>query len=553
MSKPLSALLAAVIACLPLAACGQEARAPAFDAAQAAHPGYISPPGFKTECFGRLLVDMPETAEWANRFSEILGPDRGGEGLTYDGRMLSAGINRPLSVLKVARASAGWGLQIYNREVNETIALRREIVEDARKENRLDDARQIEASIEDEKKKLETFREIDLGIPDSFSQLTDNEGRDNIWVVRWVNGYRFSFRVRAQKGESLDAVKARAKDFAARFRARRPYEIPTEPGVCLPNAFIADDGKTSYDFQHSFRFKSAPGVIHTLRTGKNDALTLPKYRTDTFDMEDKLYGAHLPPLGGRWGPAATQQKMQIIELTQTFVGPYETSYAGFSVHPAFNGKLSKERNFHIVSGISGLPESDVVPFIYYEMNGFTQGMDSSLKTPVPPLEQSLKVMHTVLKSIRLRTPESARTAMARQTAEPFPAYNPTFKAFKNEIVINCSKATAKARWRGPENKPDYKPDEWSRFDRLSGDSSVLMGDPWYVVRSDAPPERMHLVPKEDIVLSGVYAEKDGFTLLTPKQVHTLIQARCTGKDNFWLVDPIEIYRMPMAIKGAARK
>ena len=191
MSKPLSTLLAGVIACLPLAACGQEARAPAFDAAQAAHPGYISPPGFKTECFGRLLVDMPETAEWANRFSEILGPDRGGEGLTYDGRMLSAGINRPLSVLKVARASAVWEIQKNNREVDKDIEIDRRRIKNAIADNRLDDARQIQASIEDEKKKLETFREIDLGIPDSFSQLTDNEGRDNIWVVRWVNGYRF--------------------------------------------------------------------------------------------------------------------------------------------------------------------------------------------------------------------------------------------------------------------------------------------------------------------------------------------------------------------------
>ncbi|MGY0611851.1 hypothetical protein [Luteimonas sp. A501] len=33
------------------------------------------------------------------------------------------------------------------------------------------------------------------------------------------------------------------RDVLSRFRTRAPGEVPEEPGVCLPHAFIADEGK----------------------------------------------------------------------------------------------------------------------------------------------------------------------------------------------------------------------------------------------------------------------------------------------------------------------
>lgn len=557
MSKQafMHAMLMPVLACLPLAACGQGSdktpapffdAVPFFDAAQAAHPNYVTPPGYKTECTGRHLVDLPEMAEWATTqnitlgynlytgFSPILVPQEN-HGLVYAPGSVSVSVGLPVTFLNERRQSARWRIHKNNEDVNKTIDIRREIIEDALKDNRLENARETEASIEEEKEKLQAHREIDLGIPDSYFDVDYDTIIDG---TRWIDGRTYSFGVKIKEGESFESAVARLKDLASRFRPRRPYEIPTEPGVCLPYGFIADDGKTAYDFQISFRFKSAPGVIHTLRTGKNGA--------DTFAMEAKLFSALLPFLDGPVGKAAAQQKLRRTELTKIFVGPYETSYAGFRVYPKFNGKISKDENYRIVSGISGLPQSDVVPFVYYEMNGYAQGMDPSLKTPAPPLEQSLKPMRAILKSVRLRTPDNARAAMARQTPEPFPVFTPTFKTIDREIVLDCAKTTSK--WRSPRATEWHTP-----LNSIHVGFSVFAGDPWHIVRSDTPPERMRLVPKEDIVLSGTYAANDGnaiilspAVILSPEQQRSLIQARCSGKDNFWLVTPVNIYRMPMA-------
>lgn len=540
------ALLVSVLTCLPLAACGQgEDKLPApffeavpfFDAAQAAHPGYVTPPGYKTECLGRHMLDLPTGVESADRFGRARKEEVGKNAFIYDDNGVFAEINHPVAVLNEIRESARWSIHKNNQDAKDRIGRWQEVVERETKENRLDDARQIEADIEKEKGKLQTHHEIDLGIPDSYFR----ENKKSVFGTRWIDGRTYSFGVNIKEGESFESAIARLKDLASRFRPRRPYEIPTEPGVCLPYGFIADDGKTAYDFKISFRLKSAPGVIHTLRIGKNGA--------DTFPMEAKLFSATLPFLDGPVGKAAEQQKLRRIDLTKTFIGPYETSYAGFRVHPALKGKMSKDENYRIVSGISGLPQSDVVPFVYYEMNGHAQIMDPSLKTPSPPLEQSLKPMHAILKSVRLRTPDNARAAMARQTSEPFPVFTPTFKAINREIALDCAKTSAKWRW------PGDKATEWQTpFEKLFGDSSVFAGDPWYIVRSDTPPERMRLVPKENIVLSGMYtAENRSAIILTTEQQRALTQARCTGADNFWLVSPVNIYRMPMATKTATRK
>ena len=51
-----------------------------------------------------------------------------------------------------------------------------------------------------------------------------------------------------------------ARQFLKNFRVRAPFEVPDEPGVCIPYGFIADDGKTQRRMGVTFRLKSHPEV-----------------------------------------------------------------------------------------------------------------------------------------------------------------------------------------------------------------------------------------------------------------------------------------------------
>lgn len=60
------------------------------------------------------------------------------------------------------------------------------------------------------------------------------------------------------------AAKATAQSVATQLiagaRTRAMHEIPTEPGVCAPNLFIADDGLTTRDVRSFYRLTDQPDV-----------------------------------------------------------------------------------------------------------------------------------------------------------------------------------------------------------------------------------------------------------------------------------------------------
>ncbi len=72
------------------------------------------------------------------------------------------------------------------------------------------------------------------------------------------------------------------------------------------------------------------------------------------------------------------------------------------------------------------------------------------------------------------------------------------------------------------------------------------------MRDDTSPERIALVPKDNIIVQGTYNNDEGDAQLSPEQEHSLIKTRCTGKDNFWLVDPKGVAAMPMMVKSIGR-
>ena len=68
-----------------------------------------------------------------------------------------------------------------------------------------------------------------------------------------------------------------AHQFLKNFRVRAPFEIPQEPGACIPHGFIAAMGKVPRRVSVAFRLKSYPGVeIYFMEEqyGTNNAETI---------------------------------------------------------------------------------------------------------------------------------------------------------------------------------------------------------------------------------------------------------------------------------------
>lgn len=543
-----------------------------YDPILVAHLQHKTPVDHKTECVGRHLIDLPGAAEWAtheSRFegdayeyiaSSLVGKSQERFQLIYDTGTVAVALNQPVTTLDKLREGDRYGIQQYNESMNDKVEVERQrrmaqereeyqktlpsLPQSSTETEQIIAQEKAEAALKAEQEEFYTSSEIDLNIPDSYFRHSPHR----IWRYRWIDGRIYSFWFQLKKDETVEAAKLRMKNLAGRIRPRRLYDIPEESGLCFPYGFIADDGKTAYDFKNSFHLNSIPGVIHTLRMGKNGI--------ETLDTKIKLLNQKQQPWGA-FDHDDTPQQLQRIELTPNFIGPYASNYAGFSEHPEIDDKLSKHENYHIVSGIAGLYESDSVPFVYYQMNGYVRRADPlamennsrRFVAPAPPHKQSLMVMNAILKSWRLRTPDAARTTMARQTAETFPVFIPIFNTISKELVLDCSKTTVSWRWRDK-----LSPRQWQTpLENIFGDNLVFSkGSTWYIVRDDTSPERIALVPKDNIIVQGTYNNDEGGAQLSPEQEHSLIKARCTGKDNFWLVDPKGVAAMPMMVKSIGR-
>ncbi|MGO4417041.1 hypothetical protein AB4Z27_29175, partial [Cupriavidus sp. KB_39] len=69
------------------------------------------------------------------------------------------------------------------------------------------------------------------------------------------------------RADQPEANRARMRAFLKRFRARAEFEIPTEPGLCIPYAFLADDGTLPFLIKLGMRYPDALGVTYTFDMG----------------------------------------------------------------------------------------------------------------------------------------------------------------------------------------------------------------------------------------------------------------------------------------------
>jgi len=390
-----------------------------LDPSRSTYPGYQTPAGWRSECAGRHLVDLPPgEIEWATLHDDAsgrasyAGVDGGlwveGESLVYGRVLIEVYPPMPKSFLERRKKVVEIDRRVEVQHVTKEIETVQYLLEMAQKRGDADHA----SSLNEDLRKLEAElavpgpRVLDLGLPDSRGWVKDGIFRADLYRA----GRLYHLALSPTPGQGEAATEAEFRDLVLRrFRVRQIFEVPREPGVCFPYGFIADDGRQPYDFQTTWRQKGVPGVLYTLRTGKNQLEA-------TYAVEPYILAAALPGLGETVaGILGEQSVRRRIGPLATAIGPYAAHYAGVELQggapnpqpPGANTAkrvpAERERAYHLVSGLAGLPASDLVPYVYFELNGFGRGRVPSLKHNPPPLDSLLPTMHGILRSVRLKT------------------------------------------------------------------------------------------------------------------------------------------------------
>ena len=428
--------LAPALFVILLAACGETSSAdPAPtppDPKLAQNASYVTPAKYKTECFGRHLIDVPGEMEWAMAneqrpyYPSASFTDKlfSGEDVQFYGRVQVS------ATPQTDRKYFGWGGEHEKFEGEQFLnILRTDIETDKRaiedkKSALLDEAEikrarrdglfdkvhpmpgasesEINEAVkndlkrrikehEDEIKKLEQtiaqFGEHKLNLPDSYAYKRS----DSLVAYLWRDNRVYRFATRKSEGESFEAMAAKFSETLARFRTRALYEIPAEPGVCIPYGFFADNGSIWYQLTNSLRLKDAPNVMYTVGIGKNG--DNPKATGLNVWAASIMQGA---------GSYVERQITQRIKPREIKIGAMQGIMGGFTIKPDRTKGNDQEQSYHLQAGYDGEPNSDLFPFVAFQMRSYTKGADPSLTRIAPPLAPSQARLIGLMKSVRLR-------------------------------------------------------------------------------------------------------------------------------------------------------
>lgn len=108
-----------------------------------------------------------------------------------------------------------------------------------------------------------------------------------------ANGAYFSWRARAKKEEEVLPARMRLRSIAAGLRPRPLFDVPSEPGLCLPYVFIPDNGQEKHAIAMSYRLKEHPDITVNLKSETAAATPKPgdpfrpevvtnEYQTDEY-------------------------------------------------------------------------------------------------------------------------------------------------------------------------------------------------------------------------------------------------------------------------------
>lgn len=382
----------------------------------ATHPGYVTPPGMRQECLGRLVFDVRPNMQWGINppqgvVSSLFGftdDMHGGHDAVHIGHLQMV-VSAPAGIAELQDSLDSMGKKkgnaIYEYEQMIETDKRRikglsEVLEDPRKnvnnedtshwgesiERIKNDIKDMEASIANIQK---NWHPIDLGIPNSKGYAA---GPD-LYAFLYHDGHLYKFLSASTDDASYEEREREFHDVLKRFQFRKPYEIPKQPGLCVPNGFLPDDGRTSFHTEVSIRYADRPGVIYTLNTGVVGEQGNPGPEATLFNATTRAASGIVAGYGAR--------VQKSIGPRSTTIGALPADQGGISLNVADPGKPAV-LNYSVYTGYGGWKGSHVLPYITVDMRSFTREQERTLKTNPPSFEESLTRLQGLLKSIRLR-------------------------------------------------------------------------------------------------------------------------------------------------------
>ena len=198
--------------------------------------------------------------------------------------------------------------------------------------------------------------------------------------------------------DKIDSVLQRLETrLLPNLRARKPNEIPSEPGFCIEKGFIADDGKTpQHEYAElNFRFKQWPDVTVSVYS-----------RTNGDKLEDSLLTRIKKPLPLEFAEAA--KGIKTFRQGKRVIGPHQGEEVldalptghGYPVH-------------HFVWDVAGEPRSIFTPHIHIELGtGSGRSINQRYMQPSLTDKQAIELYDRIVNSIRLRPTTPGKTSDA---------------------------------------------------------------------------------------------------------------------------------------------
>ena len=318
----------------------------------------------KTYCFGRFLIDLPKAAEVNGQAYEFM-----------------FGKIETERFLKGAEAFAQ---KMKEREAD------------------------LRAGKHEDKFKLVDVRSTRLPNAQIFkiTKKLIGAGGDSFGFEAYLFNGRvlFSMKETAYDEDKIDSVLQRLETRLLPNLQYRPTDkIPTEPGFCIENGFIADDGKTAqYEkAEISFKFKQWPDVSVSVYA-----------RTNGDKLEESLLSRIEKPFPAELADAA--KSIKVLRKGQHVVGQHQGE-AVLDDLPTGHGYFV--HNF--VWDVSGEPRSIFVPHIHLELeSGNGRSVNQRYTRPSLTDKQAIELFDAIVNSIRLRPTTPGKTSDAGNGPTP---------------------------------------------------------------------------------------------------------------------------------------
>ena len=341
----------------------------------------------QTYCFGRFLIDLPKTAELKSQTSGFMfGEIKSGhtppkQNIHQDGFVEMMKTRE--EALRKVKEDDGHSL----KEVRQTTTQNARIFKTAEM----------------------VFKELDYG----FEAYRSN------------GGVLFSMRQTHFDQDKIDSVLQRLETrLLPNIRARKPNEIPSEPGLCIEKGFIADDGQTPQYEQAElyFKFKEWPDVNVTVRATRGGS----KLKPSLLERDKK---GKIPALF-----ADVEKEIKTLRKGKHDVGPLRGEEI-LDAFPTDHGFFTH----HFVWDTQGKLDSATEPAFYFEMRTGANP-DAGVRHVRPTLtdKQAIELYDRIVKSIRLRPTTPGKISDATDPNQPRPA-TPNRLPLKSKVTsaVNC--------------------------------------------------------------------------------------------------------------------